>query len=148
MKSNEKPRADLTQALVDQSPDAIIFADTKGTICVWNTAAANIFGFTENDALGASLNLIIPESFREAHGRGFERAIADGTTKYLGQALPTKSIRSDGEQIYVELSFAIVLDSDETVLGASAHAREITERFNKERADRKRLKELEEANRG
>ena len=134
---------DRAAILVDQSPDAIVFADTKGTIRVWNEAATRVFGFAKDKALGANLDIIIPERFRGAHWRGFERAIADGVTKYVGQALPTRSTRADGTQIYVELSFAIVLDGDGDVVGALAHARDITERFEKERADRKRTQELE-----
>ncbi|MDQ1277376.1 MAG: hypothetical protein QG555_416, partial [Thermodesulfobacteriota bacterium] len=57
--------------------------------------------------------------------------------------LPTIAIRSDGTYLYAELSFAIVLDAKSDVLGALAHARDITERFEKERVDRKRLRELE-----
>jgi PAS domain S-box-containing protein len=135
--------SNLPELLVEQSPDGIVFADKAGIIHVWNTAAERIFGFTASDALGANLNIIIPEHLRDAHWRGFERALAERTTKYTGQALPTRAIRSDGTQIYVELSFAIVLDAKGEVLGALAHARDITERFEKERVDRKRLQELE-----
>jgi PAS domain S-box-containing protein len=145
MKAGMLQFPDLADRLVEQSPDAIIFADTKGIIRVWNSAAERIFGFSESDALGANLNIIIPEHLRGAHWRGFERALAERTTKYAGQALPTRSIRADGAQIYVELSFAIVLDVEGGVLGALANARDITERFRKERVDRKRLQELEKA---
>lgn len=135
----------LAELLIDQSPDAIVFADASGIIRVWNAAAVRIFGFTENDALGANLNIIIPERFRDAHWRGYKRALDEHTTKYVGHALPTKALRSDGTQIYVELTFAIILDANDGVLGALAHARDITVRFEKERADRKRLQELGEA---
>lgn len=131
------PFPDLAQTLIEQSPDAIVFADRTGIIRVWNPAAERIFGFSENDALGKSLDIIIPERLREAHWLGFHRAITERTTKYAGQTLPTKSMRSDGTQIYVELSFAIILDAKGDVLGALAHARDITERFKKERSDRK-----------
>jgi PAS domain S-box-containing protein len=133
----------LSELLVEQSPDGIVFADKAGTIRVWNSAAERIFGFTASDALGANLNIIIPERLRDAHWRGFERALAERTTKYTGQALPTRAIRSDGTQIYVELSFTVVIDEKGDVLGALAHARDITERFERERVDRKRLQELE-----
>ena len=62
------------------------------------------FGFSENDAVGTSLDIIIPGSLREAHWRSFHRALADHITKYAGQVLPTKPMRSDGTQIYAELS--------------------------------------------
>ena len=131
--------SDLQELLIEQSPDAVIFADSAGMIRIWNAAAERIFGFTKNDALGANLNIIIPERLRDAHWRGFERALAERTTKYAGQALPTRAVRSDGSQIYVELTFAIVIDAKGDVLGALAHARDITKRFEKERADRKNL---------
>lgn len=138
-----KQISNLHEILVEQAPDAIVFTDKSGIIRGWNSAAEKIFGFTKQEALGVTLDIIIPERLRDAHWRGFERAIADRTTKYAGQTLPTKALRSNGSQIYVELSFAIILDANANVLGALAHARDITERFEKERVDRKRLQELE-----
>ena len=139
MNADANKFSNLQELLIEQSPDAVIFADSAGIIRIWNTAAERIFGFTKSDALGANLNIIIPERLRDAHWRGFERALAERTTKYAGQALPTKAVRSDGSQIYVELTFAIVIDAKGDVLGALAHARDITKRFEKERADRKNL---------
>ena len=139
MNADANKFSDLQELLIEQSPDAVIFADSAGMIRIWNAAAERIFGFTKNDALGANLNIIIPERLRDAHWRGFERALAERTTKYAGQALPTKAVRSDGSQIYVELTFAIVIDAGGEVLGALAHARDITKRFEKERADRQNL---------
>lgn len=141
MNADANKFSNLQELLIEQSPDAVIFADSAGIIRIWNTAAERIFGFTKNDALGANLNIIIPERLRDAHWRGFERALAERTTKYAGQALPTKAVRSDGSQIYVELTFAIVIDAKGDVLGALAHARDITKRFEKERADRQNLQE-------
>lgn len=140
-----KQQAVSADLLVSQAPDAVIFADPSGTIRVWNTAAEKVFGFTARDALGANLDIIIPDRLREAHGRGFKRALGERATKYAGQSLPTRAIRADGSQIYVELSFAIVLDAGGMPLGALAHARDITERFEKARADHNRLLELEKA---
>lgn len=141
MNADANKFSNLQELLIEQSPDAVIFADSAGMIRIWNAAAERIFGFTKNDALGANLNIIIPERLRDAHWRGFERALAERTTKYAGQALPTKAVRSDGSQIYVELTFAIVIDAKGDVLGALAHARDITKRFEKERADRQNLQE-------
>lgn len=128
--------------LVEQSPDAVIFADREGTIRTWNAAAARIFGFPASEALGKNLDIIIPERFRPAHWTGFERAMGDAKTKYVGQSLPTRALRADGTQFYVELGFAIIV-ADGKAVGALATARDITERFEKERADRARMKELE-----
>ena len=134
---------EMNEAIIEQCPDAVIFADLKGIIGVWNTAAERIFGFSKEDALGASLDIIIPEPFRQAHWQGFDRAIADRLTKYVGQSLPTKAVRADGSTIYVELSFSILLDAADDVLGALSMARDITERFEQDRKNRKRLAELE-----
>ncbi len=131
---NDPVAVDLAALLVEQSPDAMIFADREGRIRVWNAAAQRIFGFTPQAALGASLDIIIPDRFRDAHWRGFERALAARATKYVGQCLPTRALRADGTKIYVELGFAIVLDADNDVVGVLAQARDITERFERERA--------------
>lgn len=136
---------ELTQALVEQSPDAIVFADPAGVIRVWNAAAERVFGFSADEAVGKRLDLIIPERFREAHARGFARAMAARATKYAGRSLPTRAMRADGTPIYVELSFSIVLDEQGGAIGALACARDITERFKKEREDAKRLQALEQA---
>ena len=128
--------------LIEQSPDAVIFADRDGTIQTWNAAAERIFGFPPEAAVGQNLDIIIPERFRQAHWTGFERAMGEAKTKYVGQSLPTRALRADGTQFYVELGFAIVV-ADGKAVGALATARDITERFEKERADRARLKELE-----
>lgn len=144
MNTNDVGFSRLAARLVEQCPDAVIFADKAGTIQLWNPAAERIFGFQADDALGKNLNIIIPERLRDAHWRGFDHALAERATKYAGQALPTKAVRADGATIYVELSFAVILDDDGQALGALAQARDITERFEKERAARKRLKELEQ----
>jgi PAS domain S-box-containing protein len=135
--------SNLTEKLIEQSPDALVFTDTGGIIRVWNSAAERIFGFSESAALGESLDIIIPERFRAAHWQGFRRAIVERTTKYQGQVLSTKSVCSDGTRIYVELSFAIILDAKGEVLGVLAHARDITKRFEQEHGDRKRLQRNE-----
>jgi len=133
------------QLLLEQAPDAVVYADRDGNIQYWNPAAERIFGFHPSDAVGANLDIIIPEQFREAHWIGFERALAAGQTKYTGQALPTRALHQDGHEFYVELSFSIIRASDDVVLGALAHARDITERFMRDREMRRRLRELEQA---
>ena len=127
---------ELATLLIDQAPDAVIFAGTDGVIRRWNAAATALFGHDRAEAIGQSLDIIIPERFRESHWRGFDRALAEGSTRYTGRALPTRSARKDGTTIYVELTFAIVKEASGAVIGALAHARDITERFLRERAQR------------
>ena len=134
---------ELAGPLVEQAPDGIIVSDLDGRIVVWNTAATRIFGHTAAAALGQSLDLIIPEQFRDAHWRGFNQAIERRATRYAGQALATRSAHSDGRVIYVELSFAMVFDAAGEMSAVSCHVRDITERFETERANRRRLRELE-----
>jgi PAS domain S-box-containing protein len=136
--------ATIAASIVEQAPDAVIFAGTDGLIQVWNTAATEMFGFPAAEAMGQSLDIIIPENFREQHWTGYDRALAAGDTKYRGQAMPTKALKSDGSTFYVELSFAIIKDESGTVIGALAHARDITERFERDRTSRRRLRELEQ----
>jgi PAS domain S-box-containing protein len=138
MEANERARI-----LIDQSPDAIILADLNGIIVEWNAAAESVFGHPASEAVGQSLDLIVPERFREAHWAGYDRALAAGDTKYRGQTLPTRSMRKDGSDIYVELTFSIVHSRDGDVIGALAHARDISERWAREREQRQSLRELE-----
>lgn len=135
----------LATTLVEQSPDAMIFAGMDGMIVVWNEAAERVFGHAADAAIGQSLDIIIPEQFRNAHWTGYDRALAAGETKYRGQALTTRATRADGETIYVDLGFEIVKDGSGTVIGAMATARDVTERFNRDRETRRELRELREA---
>ncbi len=135
--------AALAVTLLQQSPDAVIFADTGGAIQAWNPAAEALFGFAAADAIGRHLDIIIPDQFREAHWKGYHRALAAGETKYRGQALATRARRADGRECYVEMTFTIVKDAAGAALGALAHCRDITERFERERQQRRRLRDLE-----
>ncbi|MGE0059976.1 MAG: PAS domain-containing protein [Dehalococcoidia bacterium] len=132
----ESTTPDIARLILDQAPDAIIFAGIDGTVQEWNAAAEQIFGHSCDEAMGQSLDLIIPERFRESHWTAFDAAIAAGKTRLNGKALPTRSMRKDGTTIYVELSFGVVLDSEGTAIGALAIARDITEKFLTERAKR------------
>jgi PAS domain S-box-containing protein len=135
---------ELIGLLLQQAPDAVIFADLEGIIREWNPAAERVFGHSRDEAIGQTLDLIVPDRFREAHWRGYKRALTEGNTKYSGEALPTRSFRKDGATIYVELTFAIIHARDAAVIGALAHARDISERWAREREQRERLQELEQ----
>lgn len=140
--TSEPETPDASQ-LIEESPDAVIFADREGVIRVWNRAAERIFGHAAEAAIGQTLDLIVPERFHEAHWTGYDRALAARATKYVGQSLPTRALRADGTQITVELGFAILLGEDGEAIGALATARDITARFEAERELRRRLRELE-----
>jgi PAS domain S-box-containing protein len=120
---------ELCRAVVEQAPDALIFADREGAIRLWNARAEAIFGYTAAEAIGKSLDLIIPEKLRAAHWRGYRQALTLGHTKPGGQALATRATHKLGSRLYVELAFGIISDSQHGVLGAVATGRDITQRY-------------------
>jgi len=134
----------LFRAIVEQAPDAIIFADCGGAIRVWNGGAESLFGYSAAEVLGNSLDVIIPERLRRAHWEGFRRAIDTGQMKSGGRPLITRSVHKDGSKLYVELSFGLVKDGAGAVAGALAVGRNGSARYLSEKALRSRVTELEE----
>lgn len=116
-------------ALVEQLPAAVIVADREGRITLWNRASEALFGFSAREAIGQSLDLIVPERLRESHWSGFERSLASGSTKYAGQVMTTRATHKDGRRLYVEFSFGILEDDGGAVTGVVAVGRDGTERF-------------------
>lgn len=131
------------KSLIEQSPDAMIFADVSGRIQLWNSGAEAVFGFTSDEALGQSLDIIVPEELRAAHWSSFERAMKEGHTKYGRKVMTTRSIRKNGDRIYVNLSFSIILDNTSQSIGTLALARDFTARYLEEKMLRKKISELE-----
>ena len=125
-----KTTADL---IVEQIADALIFSDKNGSIRRWNAAAETMFGFTAEEALTQSLDIIIPEHLRAAHWRGFEAAMSNRTTRLEGRPTITRALHKLGHKLYVEMSFAIVIDDTGEFQGSAAIARDVTERIEKER---------------
>ena len=125
-----KTTADL---IVEQIADALIFSDKNGSIRRWNAAAETMFGFTAEEALTQSLDIIIPEHLRAAHWRGFEAAMSNRTTRLEGRPTITRALHKLGHKLYVEMSFAIVIDDTGEVQGSATIARDVTERIEKER---------------
>ena len=123
-------------------PEALIFCDLKGVIQVWNGGAEKVFGWTAAEAVGQSLDLIIPERMRKAHWEGFDQAIARGGVKPGRTSMITRSLHKTEEFIYVDMSFEMVRDETGQMLGSLAVARDATKRFNEEKALRKQLAEL------
>jgi PAS domain S-box-containing protein len=136
--------ANLPEALVESLADAVIFADSAGLIQRWNPGAQAVFGYNEDEVLGQSLDVIIPERLPPSHWAGFNAAIESGTMKHGRESMTTKSVHKDGRDLYLDLSFALVKDLSGQVLGAVAVARDITARFQAERESRRRIAELEE----
>ena len=133
----------LFQAIVEQAPDAIIFADRDGAIRVWNRGAEKVFGYSAAEVLGASLDVIIPERLRRAHWEGFRKAVETGQTRHGDRVLTTRSVNKKGDKLYVDLSFGLVKDEAGAVAGALAISRDCTARYLSDNALRARVLELE-----
>ena len=134
----------LFQSMLEEAPDAIIFADRDGVIRLWNRGAEAIFGHAAAEVLGRSLDLIIPERLRRAHWEGYRRSIDSGQTKYANQVLTTRSMKKDGSKLYVDLSFGLVRDATGAVAGALAIGRDCTARYLAQAELRARVLELEQ----
>lgn len=140
----ENANLNIFRTIVEQAPDAVIFADCEGAIRLWNRGAEAVFGYSAAEVLGGSLDVIIPERFRRAHWDGFRKAIDTGQTKYKDKVLTTRSIHKDGSKLYVDLSFGLVKAENGTVVGALAMGRDCTARHLSESALRARIADLEE----
>ncbi len=126
--------ASLAESILEQIADAVIYADATGTIRRWNHAAAALFGYSAAEALGSSLELIIPDHLRPAHWHGFETAMAKGVLTLQGRPTLTRATHQSGRKLYVEMSFALVREPAGAVRGAVAVARDATERVEQQRA--------------
>ena len=101
----------------------------------WNTAAERVFGFRAAEALGGSLNLIIPERLRARHWAGWESTMRTGITRYAeGQLLAVPALHKDGRQISIEFSIQLLKDAEGQIEWMVAIIRDVTERFIRERS--------------
>jgi len=131
------------QQLVEGIGDAVIVADRTGAITMWNPAAERIFGFTEIEALGQSLDLIIPERQRESHWNGYHQTMQTGQTRYATDVLRVPAIDKAGRRLSIAFTVALLYSANNQVTGIAAVIRDETTRFNEERTLRKRLEALE-----
>jgi PAS domain S-box-containing protein len=117
------------RTLVRQAPDAMIYADHEGIIRFWNAGAERIFGFSEPEATGKSLDIIIPEDLRKRHWSGFHRTIRTGETRYgTGKTLEVRALHKDGRVISVEFSMLPFRKEDGTTLGIAVILRDVRAR--------------------
>jgi PAS domain S-box-containing protein len=130
-------------ALVQAAGDAIIAADVEGRIVLWNPAAERLFGFTAAEALGSSLNLIIPERFRARHWTGYQTVMQTGQTRYGTQILRVPALHKEGQRLSIAFTVALLHAPDGRRTGIAAIVRDDTERWQEEQTLRRRLAELE-----
>ena len=136
------PQIDLN-ALVAAIGDAIVVADAGGAITLWNPAAERMFGHTAAEALGRSLDLIIPDRLRARHWEGYHKTMATGITRYGSDLLRVPAVDKQGRAMSIAFSVALLHSADGKVSAIASIIRDETVRFNEERALRKRVAELE-----
>jgi PAS domain S-box-containing protein len=134
---------ELAGKIVEGAADAVIFSDREGRILLWNRGAERIFGWTADEALGQSMDFMIPERLRARHWEGWDRVMQTGVTRYSTDTLAVPALRKDGATISIEFTIQLVRDGAGAIVGPAAVMREVTARFQREKELRGRLKELE-----
>ena len=129
----------LLWQLLQDSPDAILIADRDGAIRFWNSGAERMFGHTATEALGQSLDLIIPENLRARHWQGYFRVMNTGQTKYLTERLTSPGVRKDGSRLSLEFSMVLLRDEQGGIEGCATIMRDVTARWQKEKELKERL---------
>lgn len=131
------------EQLVSAIGDAIVISDANGAITLWNPAAERMFGYTQAEAMGQSLDLIIPERLRGRHWEGYDKTMATGITRYGNDLLKVPAVDKDGKAMSIAFTVALLRGPDGQISGIVATIRDETVRFQEERALRKRIAELE-----
>ncbi len=135
---------DLFPRLVEGSPDGILYADHDGAIRYWNAGCERIFGWSASEALGRSMELIIPERLRPRHWTGWNEVMASGVTRYgAGELLAVPGLRKDGRPLSLEFSVQLLKGADGRIEGIAAVLRDVTERFARDKELRAKLRDLE-----
>ena len=134
-----------SERIIQQAADAIVVADADGTITLWNPGAERLFGFTAADAVGQTLDLIIPERHRARHWTGYREVMKTGATQYGARELRVPAIRKDGRPLSIAFTVGLFQAVDGRVEAIFAILRDDTERWNTEKALRQRVAELEKA---
>lgn len=133
----------LEGSIVSASSDAIMFSDREGIIRLWNSGAEKMFGFTAEEALGQSLDLIIPENLRGRHWDGYWRVMKSGSSRYSADLLSAPALRKDGTRLSTEFSMVMVKDEAGRMLGVAAIIRDVSARWQREKELKERIKALE-----
>ncbi|AIB16610.1 hypothetical protein ABAZ39_32755 (plasmid) [Azospirillum argentinense] len=136
MTENDLQRLGL--ALLNSPAEAIAYSDREGIIRFWNAGAERVFGFTADEALGQSLDIIIPDRQRQRHWDGYDQVMKTGESRYgSGDLLSVPATRKDGTRISVEFTIVPLKDADGTMMGMAAVMRDVTARFDEVKALRR-----------
>src|SRR5438874_188574 len=127
------PDDQLYRDIVEGVGDAFVFADSEGVIRLWSAGAEATFGYRRDQAIGQSLDLIVPERLRQRHWDGFRETMRTGQTRYARELLAVPAMRADGQRISVEFTVSMVRDERAEVVGVAAVMRDVTRRWQEER---------------
>lgn len=130
--------------LVESSADAIMVCDAAGKITLWNAASTRMFGFTEDEAVGQSLDIIIPQRQQARHWEGYHVTMASGITKYGASVLRVPALHKDGHTLSIAFTVSLMRDDAGLVTAIVAIVRDESEKFAQERNLKKRILELEQ----
>ena len=133
----------LNNSIIVASSDAIMFSDREGIIRLWNSGAEGMFGYSAEEALGQSLDLIIPENLRQRHWDGYFRVMESGESHYSVDLLSAPALRKDGTRLSTEFSMVLVKGDSGQMLGVSAIIRDVSARWQREKELRERIRTLE-----
>ena len=117
-------------AIVESSEDAIASATLDGVIASWNAGAQRIFGYTELEAVGKSVTVLVPPELRDEENKILETIKAGGRIEQLETVRVTKT----GKRINVSVTISPIKDSSGEIVGCSGISRDITERKRAEEA--------------
>ena len=134
---------ELYQHIIEGTQDAIIFADREGIIQLWNAGAATMFGYRPEEAVGQSLDLIIPDQLKARHWEGYHKVMATGVTRYGKEMLAVPARRKDGMRISIEFTIVMLHEGANGVAGTAAIIRDVTTRWQQEKAQKERIAALE-----
>lgn len=133
----------LCNRIVAGIGDAVMYSDRQGIIRYWNSAAEKMFGYSTAEALGQSLDLIIPENLRGRHWEGYYRVMESGSSRYSVDLLSAPALRKDGTRLSTEFSMALIRDDEGGMLGVAAVIRDVSARWQRERELKERVRVLE-----
>ena len=135
---DDRSLADLVRHLAD----AVVICDREGSITFWNTAAERVFGWSSDEVLGTSLDVIIPERLRGRHWEGYQRVMESGQTSYGGRLLEVPALHRDGRTLSIAFTVSLLRQSNDEVTGIAAVIRDDTERRQERRRVDRELDEL------
>ena len=136
--------AGLADALLRSASDAIIATDRDSVVTFWNPGAVRIFGFSADEAVGQSLDFIIPENLRARHGAGYRQTMATGQSRYgEGDLLSVPALTKTGQRISVEFTIVMLRDEQGLPAGTAAILRDVTRNFQEKLALRRQVAELQ-----